>query len=275
MNKKDMFPIGRVAKMFHISESSLRHYERIGILSPKCVSMTNGFRYYGVEQFEVLNTIRYLRALDMPLDEIKNFLMNKDTDAIKKMLEEQKKAVVEKEKELKRIERKINHRLDWLKDAQSAPLDTIELVKSSSNRIAIVRGSLNIESARDMEMPIRLLDQTHSEAVIFLGKVGLLISSEHLLKGETSQYDGIFLLLDEEDDYAGETYTLPETYCVRLRFHGSHLEALEQYKKVLDYIHEHKMKITSFSREITLIDYGVSNDVNKFVTEISVPVELI
>ena len=34
----------------------------------------SGYRYYGTEQFEALNTIRYLRALDMPLPEIEDFL---------------------------------------------------------------------------------------------------------------------------------------------------------------------------------------------------------
>lgn len=33
------------------------------------------------------------------------------------------------------------------------------------------------------------------------------------------------------------------------------------------------MKISGFSREITLIDYGVTNDTEKFVTEICIPVQ--
>ena len=38
---------------------------------------------------------------------------------------------------------------------------------------------------------------------------------------EATQYDGIFLILDQEDLYTGETLDLPETLCVRLRFGGS------------------------------------------------------
>ena len=38
------------------------------------------------------------------------------------------------------------------------------------------------------------------------------------------------------------------------------------------YIAEHKMQIVGFSREVTLIDYGVTNDTEKFVTEICIPV---
>ena len=36
---------------------------------------------------------------------------------------------------------------------------------------------------------------------------------------------------------------------------------------------EHRMQISGFSREVTLIDYGVTNDTEKFVTEICIPVQ--
>ena len=72
---KNLFRIGEVAKMFHVSVSLLRHYENEGLLSPAYISEESGYRYYSTEQFEVLNMIRYLRVLDMPLSEIDSFLI--------------------------------------------------------------------------------------------------------------------------------------------------------------------------------------------------------
>lgn len=272
MDKTNLFSIGEVSKMFHISVSSLRHYENIGLLTPKYISKESGYRYYSLEQFEILNTIRYLRALDMSLLEIESFLKNKDLETINKMLLEQKEAVQEKQRVLKRIEQKINNRLDWLKDATNIPLNTISIIKLPSCRIVWVDECLDIKNSIDLERPIRKLDQSDAEAVIFLGKVGLGISCEHLLKEEIKKYDGIFLILDNEDLFTGKTSLLKETLCVRLRFRGSHLEAQKEYKKLLNYIKENKMQISGFSREITLIDYGVTNDIDKFVTEICIPV---
>ena len=80
-----------------------------------------------------------------------------------------------------------------------------------------------------MEAPIRKLDQSKAEAVVFLGKVGLGISSEHLQTAEYQKYDGIFLILDDEDIYDGETMPVEESLCVRLCFRGSHAEAPEHY----------------------------------------------
>ncbi len=273
MDRKGLFSIGEVSKLFHISVSSLRHYENVGLLHPEYTSPDTGYRYYGTEQFEVLNTIRYLRALDMPLAEIEDFLKNKDISSIEEKLMQQKKIVLEKQQELKRVEQKINHRLNVLSEAQNTPLDTVTLVQLPASRVVWVETPLKIEDSQDMEAPIRKLDQSKAEAVVFLGKVGLGISSEHLQTAEYQKYDGIFLILDDEDIYDGETMPVEESLCVRLCFRGSHAEAPEQYKKLLDYIKKHQMQIVGFSREITLIDYGITNDPGKFVTEICIPVK--
>lgn len=273
MDRKKLFSIGEVSKLFRISVSSLRHYEKIGLLSPAYISPDSGYRYYGAEQFEILNTIRYLRALDMPLPEIEDFLKNKDIDRIKEKLRQQKQAVLKKQQALKRIEQKIDHRLNWLMDAETTPLNEVSLIRLPACRLVWMDDPIKIDAYADMEAPIRKLDQSDAEAVVFLGKVGLGISVQHLQKAEFAQYDGIFLILDQEDIYTGETLELPETLCVRLRFRGSHKEAPEQYKKLLNYIEKQKMQIVGFSREVTLIDYGITNDTEKFVTEICIPVE--
>ena len=73
-----LFRIGKVADMFNVSLGTLRHYERCGLLEPEYIDPRTGYRYYGAKQFEVLNTIRYLRVLDMPLTQIAEFLHNRD-----------------------------------------------------------------------------------------------------------------------------------------------------------------------------------------------------
>ena len=45
MSRRGLFPIGEVSKMFHISGSSLRHYENIGLLAPAYISPDSGYRY--------------------------------------------------------------------------------------------------------------------------------------------------------------------------------------------------------------------------------------
>lgn len=269
-----LFSIGDVAKLFHLSVSSLRHYEAAGLLQPEWVDPQTGYRYYSTRQFEVLNTIRYLRALDMPLPEIADFLRDRDVGRMEEKLRLQRETVIRKQQELRRIERKIENRLQQLHTAQTCPLDTVELVEAAACRIVWMESSMKIEGYLDMETWIRKLDSSDAEAVVFLGKVGVSLSGEHLRQGRYTPYDGIFLVLDEEDNYNGEVQQLPQALCVRIRFRGSHAQAPEQYEKLTAYIAAHQMEVAGFSREITMIDYGLTNDLQKFITEISIPVRM-
>lgn len=269
-----LFSIGDVAKLFHLSVSSLRHYEVAGLLQPEWVAPQTGYRYYSTRQFEVLNTIRYLRALDMPLPEIADFLRDRDVGRMEEKLRLQRETVIRKQQELRRIGRKIENRLQQLHTAQTCPLDTVELVEAAACRIVWMESSMKIEGYLDMETWIRKLDSSDAEAVVFLGKVGVSLSGEHLRQGRYTPYDGIFLVLDEEDNYNGEVQQLPQALCVRIRFRGSHAQAPEQYEKLTAYIAAHQMEVAGFSREITMIDYGLTNDLQKFVTEISIPVRM-
>lgn len=245
---QELFSIGDVAQLFHLSVSSLRHYETIGLLTPEYTDPATGYRYYGPRQFEVLNTIRYLRALDMPLGQIRAFLRNRD------------------------VERKIDNRLRQLHDAQTAELGAIRLVRSPACRIVWMSGALELHSFLDMEPSIRMLERSQAEAVVFLGKVGVGLSAERLLAGAFAPYDRAFLVLDDEDAFDGDVTTLPETTCAAVCFRGSHPEAPAQYARLMDYLRAHALAPADFSREITMIDYGLTSDPEKFVTEIRIPV---
>lgn len=273
MDKQKRFQIGDVAKLFHLSVSSLRHYEELGLVAPEWIDPDTGYRYYSTRQFEALNTIRYLRVLDMPLAEIADFLQNRDVDKIEEKLRQQREAVMEKQRELQLIQRKIDNRLRQLQEARTSPLNAIQLVHCPPCQIIWIEDSLKIRDFFDMEPPIRRLEESQSEALVFLGKVGVGISPEHLLSDRFERYDGVFLVLDQEDRFQGEAIQLPETDCVSVHFRGSHQEAPEQYRRLMAYIRRRGLEVAGFSREITIIDYGITNDTEKFVTEIKIPVE--
>ena len=76
-----------------------------------------------------------------------------------------------------------------------------------------------------------------------------------------------FLNYDE-----GDVTELGRSLCVRVRFRGSHLQSPEQYARLLAYTEAHGLTPAGFSREITLVDYGLTSDPEKFVTEITIPV---
>ena len=84
--------------------------------------------------------------------------------------------------------------------------------------------------------------------------------------------EDMFLAPDAEDQVTGEPICLPASACVRVRFGGSHLQSPERYRRLMYYIHANHLQPDGFSREITLIGYGLTNDTEKFITEITIPV---
>jgi DNA-binding transcriptional MerR regulator len=69
-----MLTIGRFADATGLTVKALRHYDDIGLLVPARVDEDNGYRYYDTAQVEDAVTIRRLRALELPLDEIRELL---------------------------------------------------------------------------------------------------------------------------------------------------------------------------------------------------------
>ena len=63
--RKDLFKIGEVAKLFNISVSTLRYYEKLGLVMPEEVDPDTGYRYYSREmpKHPVSTDWNYIRSV--------------------------------------------------------------------------------------------------------------------------------------------------------------------------------------------------------------------
>jgi len=73
------YSINKLAKLSGITTRTLRYYDEIGLLTPNRTS-SNGYRVYGQYEVNLLQQILFYREMDMPLDEIKRFVLSKDFD---------------------------------------------------------------------------------------------------------------------------------------------------------------------------------------------------
>lgn len=273
MNRDGLFTIGEIAKLFSLSTGIIRHYESIGLILPEKTDPETGYRYYSVRQFEPFNTVRYLRTLGMTLDEIGVFLKNRDVSVMREMLLHQREITVKKQAELEKIKTNIDRRLADLDDALSGGFNEVTRTVLAPCTMAVLTRPIKLHSGLDLEEPIRELEGSVHNTAVFLGKVGVGISAEKLKKGKFGEYDCVFLMLDEGDEVTGKTVSFPALDCVSIRFAGSHTEAPLYYEKLREFMKRNGLSPAGFSREITLIDYGLTGDTSKFATKISVPVK--
>lgn len=266
-----LFSIGEVAKLYDLNIRTLRYYDQIGLLKPERTDENTGYRYYSNRQFERLNTIKYLRALDMPLERIAQFFESRDVDTLTELLCQQQERTRARLEELRRIDLKINSRLDQIRDAINTTFDRIDQVHFDRRKVAFLRQEIPV--GNDLEFPIRELErQNDLDSSMFLGKVGVSVSEENLRERRFDSFSGIFVFVEEGDDFRGEPQYLKESDYLTIRFSGTHEKSGEYYEKLLDHMAELGVDLAGDSVEVTLIDYGITNDQSKFVTELQVPI---
>ena len=133
---KELFTIGEIGRLFELNIRTLRYYDEIGLLRPEKTDKKTGYRYYSTKQFERLNTIKYLRAMDMPLERIIRFFENKNTDTMMELLREQQEETRLLKIRLEAIERKLERRIRQLSDALDSKMDEICEVEIPGRKIA-------------------------------------------------------------------------------------------------------------------------------------------
>ena len=98
--KKDLLPIGKMAKMNRISVATLRLYEEKGLLTPRYINPENGYRYYDISQNSRLDMIAYMKELGMSLSEIAKVLQKEDIAQIEEILAQKNEQIHEQIREL-------------------------------------------------------------------------------------------------------------------------------------------------------------------------------
>ena len=267
-----LFKIGEMAGMFHVSISTLRHYEKIGILIPEYVDPETGYRYYSTRQFEVLYTIKYLRNVGLTLAEIASFVNNRSLDEIKLLLQQQIEQVRKKIVELEAVEKQIKNRLWQIAHADSAITGVIKLEHMPARKLLILNKEIVPENPGEIELAISELYGKTVSPEVFLGKIGVGVHEEHIKRGVFRPCDFLFMVVEENEKQINDCVILPEMTCAVTCFSGGHEEAEEPYKKLLAHLAENEYEITGPALEMTIIDYGFTNDISKFLTEIQIPI---
>jgi DNA-binding transcriptional MerR regulator/predicted transcriptional regulator YdeE len=272
---KDLFTIGEIAKLFDVNIRTLRYYDEIDLLKPEYIDATSNYRYYSTRQFERLNTIKYLRALNMPLSKISDFFRDREVDTLISILKQQKEEIAAQKYELELIERKIQNRLCQIEDAIHSNYNLIEEKWIPQRKIAIVKKDIKVDE--DIELPIVELGRANGlNTAIFLGKVALSIAKENLSIQRFDEFSYVIVIVEEEDcalECKQSNQSIPEGNYLSLQFQGTHKDSKEYYLKLLDYLKTNQYHTCGNAIEITMIDYGMTNDSSKFVTEIQIPFE--
>ncbi|MBN2656251.1 MAG: MerR family transcriptional regulator [Spirochaetales bacterium] len=107
---KDQFLYtGEIANLFHVSEHTIRFYEKKGLLVPSLIT-EKGYKLYGFRAIDRLGQILALRVLDMPIDQIIGSIDQKNPESYEQQLNNMEEIVDGKIRELLSIRSQIRDR---------------------------------------------------------------------------------------------------------------------------------------------------------------------
>ncbi|MEA4964556.1 MAG: MerR family transcriptional regulator [Oscillospiraceae bacterium] len=119
----EMLTIGQMAKYNHVSEQTLRFYDKIHILEPDTVSQDNGYRYYSIKQCAILDMIQYMKSMGMKLTEIRKHLESRDPALIECILRQKSLQIDEEIRDLRYQKRAIERTLQSYQRYNASPPD--------------------------------------------------------------------------------------------------------------------------------------------------------
>lgn len=119
----DLVPIGRFGSIAGLTVPQLRHYDRVGILSPAARDERSRYRYYSRSQLSAARVIALLRSIDMPLADIQELLAAPEPERIRRVFAEHRARVERRLSDARAALESID-RIAWEEELMPASTDT-------------------------------------------------------------------------------------------------------------------------------------------------------
>ncbi len=195
--------VGEMAKLNHVSEQTLRLYDRMGLLCPTERSSETGYRYYDIRQCAVLDMIQYMKALGMSLKDISAQLQSPDMASLESILHQRQEQIEEEIRALKFQRRAIERTLDSFEHYHTAPPDgTIVLEYIGRRQMYVVDSGENFYDygIEEYERLLReLKDSLFADKLpqIYFCNAGTVLRQERYLREEYNATE-LFVFVDRE-----------------------------------------------------------------------------
>ena len=268
---KDYYKIGEISKIYGIGRDSLMYYEDIGILKP--FRDKNGYRMYKLSDIWRLNLIKELRSLNFPMKKIKEYLDDRNIESTKEILNKEIILIDEKIEELLSYKQNIMKRLDTINDElRNLKLYEIDLVYI--NKRKALELNANITKDEEFDFLIQKLQKDYENRFTILGNnnIGSSFCLDKIKQGIYNEFKSVFCFLEDEEEIYNIIFN--EGYYLTLTYKGKYKNNKHYINKMFKYIEEKGYKIISDPIEIDKIDIHETEDINEFITEIQIPVDI-
>ena len=119
MNDRNLFSIGEIAKAVGITRKAILNYEIKGLIKPDQKDGASGNRYYTIDTFTQIRTIRVFQNLGLSLDEIREYF--NDTSDLEPMIQRLEKMRDELNLTIEKLKERTQQKGDIIREITIAP----------------------------------------------------------------------------------------------------------------------------------------------------------
>ncbi len=277
--------IGEMAKLRGVTVDTLRHYDKIGLLKPFHIDPETGYRYYSISQYEVLGTIKELRSIGFSLEEIKQFLTDRNVKKSVQSLQKSMANIQEEIKKLQGIHNILMTRLYNIEHFTNSYRNSDIVIKQFEEReyIQLAR-SVSWTDSENLYFGYLELENKIGGIIPALAsnKFGDFIKKEYFdeirqssdFSANLSDYQSqLFILVqDEESDQPTKKIEKGQFLC---SYYGglTREKMLTQLKKLLHYCDTHDYIITGDAFRIMQVDVSLTDQNDEAYYEIQIPIQ--
>jgi DNA-binding transcriptional MerR regulator len=264
-----LLTIGEFSRASYLTIKTLRHYHDVGLLEPAHVDGSSGYRYYRADQITTAQTIRRLRELEMPVEQVKSVLHTVDAGernaliaAHLEQMEQQLERTTAAVASLRALLQEPEHVIAVeFREVPATPALSISAVVSLDALVSwwtaafdeltgtLARNGLRPAGNSGALYAQELFERAHGEVVVFVPVAGRVAAAGR-----------------------ARPLTVPAAELAVTIHHGAHDDFDRSYGALGRYLAEHDLKVAEPVREYYLVGPRHTEDANRWQTEIAWPV---
>ncbi|MEK5057669.1 hypothetical protein BK126_05230 [Paenibacillus sp. FSL H7-0326] len=272
---RENLTIGEMAKLRKLTPETLRHYDRVGLFKPEKIDVGTGYRYYSIHQYEILGTIKELRQLDMSIDEIKDYLDNRNVKHSLKILEKKHAELLDKLHELHDIEAGLAEKVSFLRELTHIKMQAGITLRSLPDRKLVTINQVAYDPISWGYCVIEIENTIASERapIVATNRLGALIQEDDLIHKRFEAPCKLFYIA-KQDLKLPENHVLfvPASSFVCCQYNGDVWSRKATLQKMLQFIKDHDLRIQGSALQISQVDISVTSIASEELWEIQIPI---
>lgn len=254
MNNKNMFSIGEMAKAIGISRKAILNYEAKGLIFPDKKDGVTGNRYYTIDTFTQIRTIRLFQSLGLSLREIKDYF--DDTADLTAFI-----------KHLETMRDNLNTTIEKLYERVGKDKEQICTIRVEPQTVYVKKYYTHSIDERTSLLRNTALDAMREYETDISRRM-------YFIEYPLNDTDALTYAVSVVPESTGEHILhLPGFYAVSCFHHGAYEKIPEVRERLLAYAEENGLSLSGTCRHVYVEGPPQHKNPSKFITRILLPIE--